>query len=98
MAALSVTHSPATVVAGAAIFGAGFGVLHNATLTLMYSRVPAAGYSTVSAIWNAAYDFGMAIGAVGVGLVVSTIGFSAAFLLTAAAMFPALFMARREGR
>jgi MFS family permease len=98
MAALSVTHSPATVVAGAAIFGAGFGVLQNATLTLMYSRVPAAGYSTVSAIWNAAYDFGMAIGAVGVGLVVSTIGFSAAFLLTAAAMFPALFMARREGR
>jgi predicted MFS family arabinose efflux permease len=97
MAALSVTDSPTTVVAGAAIFGAGFGILQNATLTLMYTRVPPAGYSTVSAIWNAAYDFGMAIGAVGVGLVVSTIGFSAAFLLTAAAMLPALLMARREG-
>jgi MFS family permease len=97
MAALSATHSPTTVVAGSAVFGAGFGILQNATLALMYSRVPAAGYSTVSAIWNAAYDFGMAIGAVGVGLVLSTVGFSAAFLLTAAAMLPALLLVRREG-
>jgi MFS family permease len=98
MAAVSLTSSPATVVAAAAAFGAGFGILQNATLSLMYARVPAAGYSTVSAIWNAAYDLGMAIGALGAGLVVSTLGFPPAFLLTAAAMLPALLMARREGR
>jgi predicted MFS family arabinose efflux permease len=85
------------VIAGAATFGAGFGILQNATLSLMYSRVPAAGYSTVSAIWNAAYDVGMAIGAIGVGLLITTTGFSPAFLVTAAAMLPALLMARREG-
>jgi predicted MFS family arabinose efflux permease len=96
MAALAATGSPAAVVAGAAVFGAGFGILQNATLTLMYKRVPAAGYSTVSAIWNAAYDLGMALGAVGVGLLVSFAGFTIAFLLTAVTMVPALCLARRE--
>jgi predicted MFS family arabinose efflux permease len=96
MAALAAVGSPATVVAGAAVFGAGFGILQNTTLTLMYARVPASGYSTVSAIWNAAYDLGMALGAIGVGLLVTVVGFGPAFLLTAATMVPALFLARRE--
>jgi MFS family permease len=96
MAAMAATHSPALVVAGAAAFGTGFGVLQNATLSLMYARVPAAGYSTVSAVWNAAYDIGMAIGAIGVGLMITWTGFSPAFLIIAAAMVPALVMAHRE--
>ncbi|GAA4715896.1 MFS transporter [Phytohabitans rumicis] len=96
MTALAITASPLTVVAGAAVFGGGFGLLQNATLALMYSRVPAAGYSTVSALWNAGYDLGMAVGAIGLGLLVSRVGFTAAFLLTAAAMVPALAMAHRE--
>ena len=96
MVALAATGSPAAVLTGAAVFGAGFGILQNATLALMYARVPVAGYNTVSAIWNAAYDLGMALGAIGVGLLVSVVGFTAAFLLTAAAMVPALFLARRE--
>jgi predicted MFS family arabinose efflux permease len=96
MTAMSATHSAALVVAGAAIFGTGFGILQNATLSLMYSRVTQPGYSTVSAIWNSAYDIGMAAGAIGVGLLVTTTGFTPAFLLTAAAMLPALRMAHRE--
>jgi hypothetical protein len=52
-------------------------------------------HGTVSAIWNVAYDLGMGVGAVGIGLVVSGVGFSPAFLLTAA-MLPALLLARRE--
>lgn len=98
MAAVSATGSPAAVVAGAILFGAGFGSLQNATLTLMYSRVPGAGYGTVSAIWNAAYDLGMGVGAVGVGLAVPATGYPVAFLLTAAAMLPALLVAHREAR
>ena len=96
MTALTLTTSATAVIAGAALFGVGFGVLQNATLALMYSRVPAAGYGTVSAIWNAAYDIGMGAGALGVGLLVSTTGYPAAFLLTALAMVPALVMARRR--
>ena len=93
--AIAVTPSTTLVIAGAVAFGAGFGVLQNATLSLMYAHVPAAGYGAVSAVWNAGYDAGMAAGAIGVGLLVTTTGFSAAFLITAAAMLPALVMARR---
>jgi predicted MFS family arabinose efflux permease len=96
MAALAATHSPVTVLAGATAFGVGLGILQNATITLMYARVPKTEYSTVSAIWNAAYDLGMAIGAMGVGLVISLVGYSPAFLATAAVMLPALLLVRRE--
>lgn len=96
MTAMACTASGALVVAGAAVFGTGFGILQNATLTLMYARVPAAEYSTVSAIWNGAYDLGMGAGAMGVGAPAMLTGFSGAFLIVAGAMLPALIMARRE--
>ena len=62
MACMAALGSPAAVIAGAAVFGAGFGILQNATLSLMYARVPAGAEGPVSAIWNAAYDLGMAAG------------------------------------
>jgi MFS family permease len=96
MAAMAATTSPLLVIGGAALLGAGFGVLQNATLSLMYARVPAEGYGTVSAIWNAAYDLGMAAGAIGVGLLATSTGFPLAFLATAAVLLPALRMASRE--
>jgi MFS family permease len=98
MTAMALTSCGPLVVAGAAAFGAGFGVLQNATLTLMYARVPAAEYGTVSAIWNGAYDLGMAAGAIAVGALVACTGFSAAFLVVAASMLPALALARREAQ
>jgi MFS family permease len=94
--AMAVTGSAPLVIAGAAAFGTGFGVLQNASLSLMYARVPAEGFGAVSAIWNAGYDLGMAVGAAGVALLVSTVGFSWAFLVTALVMVPALLIARRE--
>ena len=95
-AALSATGSFAIVLAGATAFGAGFGILQNVTLALMYERAPRSAYSGVSAVWNAAYDLGMAAGAIGFGVLVPAIGFAGAFLLTAATMLPALAPARRE--
>lgn len=95
---VSATGVPAAVVAGAAVFGAGFGVLQNATLALMYSRVRPEGYGTVSAIWNAAYDVGMAVGAAGAGIVAAGAGYPVVFALTAALLLPALLPARREQR
>ena len=94
--AMAVIGSDALVLAGAATFGAGFGVLQNATLSLMYARVPESGFSAVSAIWNAGYDLGMAVGAAGVALLVTSVGFGPAFLVTGLAMVPALWLARRE--
>ncbi|MFJ1967110.1 hypothetical protein ACIO93_00385 [Streptomyces sp. NPDC087903] len=64
--------------------------------TLMYSRVPASGYRTVSALWNVAYDAGMAIGAVGFGAAAGLTGYPWAFVLTALLMLTALVPARRD--
>ncbi|WP_433381604.1 MFS transporter [Actinoplanes sp. CA-142083] len=94
MAALAATRSTALVLLGAAAFGAGFGILQNVTLTMMYARVPRSSYSAVSAIWNAAYDLGMAAGALGVGALIPAVGYPAAFLLTAASMVPTILLAR----
>ncbi|MET9880102.1 MFS transporter [Actinacidiphila glaucinigra] len=90
------TGSPVAVLAGVTLFGAGFGVAQNATLTLMYSRVPESGYGTVSALWNVAYDGGMGVGAVAFGVTAAHTGYPAAFALTAAAMLVALAPALRD--
>ena len=96
LAALAATSSPVLVIAGATTFGIGFGLLQNATLTLMYARVPSSGHTAVSAIWNAAYDAGMGAGAIGMGLLVGCAGYPGMFLLTAALAVTALLPARRE--
>src|SRR3984885_9505532 len=96
LAALAATSSPVLVIAGATTFGIGFGLLQNATLTLMYARVPSSGHTAVSAIWNAAYDAGMGAGAIGMGLLVGFVGYPGIFLLTAALAATALLPAGRE--
>jgi predicted MFS family arabinose efflux permease len=98
IAALAATATPAAVLGGALAFGAGFGLLQNATLALMYARVPTAGHGAVSAIWNAAYDLGMAAGALGAGLLIGSIGYSATFVATAAVILLALVLVRSDRR
>ncbi|MET9694265.1 MFS transporter [Streptomyces sp. NPDC006514] len=92
----SLAHSPVAVVVGVALSGVGFGVTQNATLTLMYVRVPVSGYGTVSALWNFAYDAGMGVGAVGFGVLADRTGYPLAFTLTAALMLTALAPAWRD--
>jgi predicted MFS family arabinose efflux permease len=89
IAAMAATGTPSAVIGGALVLGAGFGLLQNATLSLMYARVPAGGEGAVSAIWNAAYDLGLAAGALGAGLLITSIGYPATFVLTAVALLPA---------
>jgi predicted MFS family arabinose efflux permease len=96
MAAFALGGPPAVVIGGALAFGLGFGALQNATLTLMFARGPAGSEGAVSAIWNAAYDLGMAAGALGAGLVVASAGYPATFALTAVVMVPALLLVRRD--
>jgi predicted MFS family arabinose efflux permease len=98
-AAMLVT-GPVAVIAGMVLFGAGFGVAQNASLSVMFQRVPQSGYGAVSATWNIAYDAGLGLGAVGFGFVVISTGYPAAFGLTAAFMLGVLFVAlpRRRGR
>lgn len=92
----ALTNVPAAVLAGTALFGIGFGITQNATLTVMYARVPPSGYGTVSALWNFAYDAGMGIGAVGFALLADPIGYPLAFALTAVLMLSAVVPAWRD--
>ncbi|MFF5209592.1 MFS transporter [Streptosporangium sp. NPDC000396] len=94
MAVPALTTSPVAVVAGMALFGVGFGIAQNASLTLMFERVPASAYGTASAVWNLAYDAGMGLGAAAFGVLAARTGYPAAFALTAALIPVALVFAR----
>ncbi|MFI9103744.1 MFS transporter [Streptomyces fildesensis] len=94
----ALTGSAVAVLTGVTLFGIGFGIAQNATLTLMYARVPESGYGTVSALWNFAYDAGMGVGAVGYGAIAAHTGYPVAFALTAALMLLALWPACRDRR
>jgi MFS family permease len=98
MLGVAVTDAPLAVVGGAFLFGAGFGVLQNATLSLMFARAPEGSEGAVSAIWNASYDLGMAAGALGAGLVVAHVGYAATFAAAAVVMLPGMVAARRDRR
>ncbi len=88
---------PVAVLAGAAGFGVGFGLLQSATLAVMFARVDSDGYATVSTVWNLVYDAGYGLGAAGFGILAGAGGLGAAFTLTAATILVALIPARRDG-
>ena len=93
---LALPGGPAMVIAGSVVFGAGFGVAQNATLSLMYARATADAYTAVSALWNIAYDAGMGAGAAIFGLLAGQAGYSTAFAITAVVMLTAVLPARRD--
>jgi MFS family permease len=95
---LAAAGSVAAVVAGAALFGLGFGVAQTASLLLMLDAVPAGDYDRASALWNLAYDAGLGLGAVVFGLVAGPLGYSAGFALTAVVLLIALPAARPHRR
>ncbi len=93
MAAMTVLGSPAAIFAGMALFGAGFGVLENATFALLIEQLPAA---KASALWNLAYDAGYGAGPAAFGLVCVRVGYPATFALTGALILAAIPVASRE--
>jgi predicted MFS family arabinose efflux permease len=66
------TGSGALLLAGAAVFGLAYGAVQNLTLVVAFARARGQGTSTVSAVWNAAFDAGTGIGAVVVGALAAT--------------------------
>jgi MFS family permease len=94
LAMLAVT-SPVVLIAGMSVFGAGFGIVQNATLALMIERVPASGIGTATAIWNLAYDAGYGAGPAAFGLFVAHTGYPVGLALTGMLIVAALPAARR---
>jgi MFS family permease len=79
MAAMIVLGSPVVIFAGMVLFGAGFGVIENATFALLIEQLPEA---KASALWNLAYDAGYGAGPALFGLICVSTGYPAAFALT----------------
>jgi predicted MFS family arabinose efflux permease len=96
VATLALTDQPVLIMIGMLAFGAGFGGLQNASLSLMFARVSRSGHDTASAVWNLAYDAGYGIGAVAFGVLAVTTGYPAAFAVTAAVILIALVPAWRD--
>jgi predicted MFS family arabinose efflux permease len=93
MAAMMALGSPVVLFAGMALFGAGFGVIENATFALLLERLPEA---KASALWNLAYDAGYGAGPAVFGLICARTGYPAAFGLTSVLILAALPAALRE--
>ena len=93
MAAMIWLASPALIFAGMVLFGAGFGVIENATFALMIDQLPQA---KASALWNFAYDAGYGAGPAAFGLFAARIGYPAAFALTSVLVLTVLPAALRE--
>jgi len=96
VALIVATGNTLAVLVGAALFGLGLGSAQNASLAMMFERVPEARFAQVSVIWNIAYDAGMGIGAVGFGLVSGFTGYSWGFALVAALLFATVPVAWRD--
>jgi predicted MFS family arabinose efflux permease len=92
---LVLVRSPAAVVTGMVLFGAGFGAAQSASLAVMFDRVHPTGYSAVSAVWNIAYDAGYGLGSIGFGVLAVHTGYSGAFALTALATTSVLLLVPR---
>lgn len=60
------------LLVGAAVFGTAYGAVQNLTLVVAFARAGGRGVSTVSAVWNAAFDLGTGVGAVVVGTLAAT--------------------------
>ncbi|MFG3026476.1 MFS transporter [Streptomyces sp. NPDC048254] len=89
-------HAPAVVIAGASLFGAGFGVIQNATLVVMLRASQHAGVELGSVAWNLAFDAGTGVGAVAGGLVLSATGHAPLFLGTAVLLAVSITAVRRS--
>ncbi len=87
--------SPVAIFAGMVLFGAGFGVIENATFALLIEQLPEA---KASAWWNFAYDAGYGAGPAVFGLICVRTGYPAAFALTGALILAVVPLARREGK
>ena len=93
MAAMMVLGSPVVIFAGMVLFGAGFGVIENATFALLIGQLPEA---KASALWNLAYDAGYGAGPAIFGLICLRTGYPAGFALTGVLILAAVPVALRE--
>ncbi|MCV2491522.1 MFS transporter [Geodermatophilus sp. YIM 151500] len=92
---------PAGVLLGAAVFGGGFGAVQNLTLLAAFARAGEGGTTAASAMWNASFDAGTAVGALALGPVAVALGLPATYVVVGvllAAGLPLAVAAAHPGR
>jgi predicted MFS family arabinose efflux permease len=82
----------ALMLAGAVLFGTGFGLLQNSTLILTMKRVSKSEFGLGSTLWNAAFDAGTGVGAFSFGFVISVVGFYWSFAICSVLLASALVL------
>ena len=85
------TGGPVMLV-GAALFGAGYGILQNASLILTMKRVSESEHAMGSTLWNVAFDAGTGLGAFLFGFIIPLTGFFWAFTLSAGLVTASLIL------
>ena len=93
MATMILLGSPGVIFAGMVLFGAGFGVIENATFALLIEQLPEA---KASALWNLAYDAGYGAGPAVFGVICVRTGYPVVFALTGALILAVVPAALRE--
>ncbi|MFB4421458.1 MFS transporter [Streptomyces sp. QL37] len=98
-AAGSASHEPALLLAGAVLFGAGFGAVQSATLVLAMQAAgdSSAGLGLAGVAWNIAFDAGTGIGSLAGGPLLALGGPSALFVTTGAALAALLIVPTARG-
>jgi predicted MFS family arabinose efflux permease len=98
LTALGLGAGAAWVLVGAAVFGAGYGAAQNLTLVAAFTRAGEAETTTASAMWNASFDAGTAIGALVLGFLAAGIGLDRTYVVVAASLAAAVPLASAAAR
>jgi predicted MFS family arabinose efflux permease len=86
------------LLAAAALFGVCYGSVQNLTLLTAFARAGSGGATAASAMWNASFDVGTAVGALTLGWVAGGLGLSWTYVLVAALLALSLPLAVQAGR
>ena len=86
------------IVVGAGVFGAGYGAVQNLTLVAAFARAGEGGTTTASAMWNASFDAGTAVGALALGVLAAGIGLNWTYVVVAALLAAAVPLASAAAR
>jgi len=99
-AGLMTSHASAdfAVLVGITVAGLGYGGIQNLSLVAAFRRAGSGGAMTASAVWNVAFDTGIGVGAVTVGVLAEGWGIPTTYLFCAALVVAAVPLARVAAR
>jgi predicted MFS family arabinose efflux permease len=87
------TGGTAAVLVGVLALGTCYGAVQNLTLVIAFARAGEEQAATVSAVWNACFDGGTAIGAFAVGAIAAAVGLPLTYVFVAVALALAMPLA-----